>query len=176
MRGAYGIPVLCIVAAVLFTPAAGAANGARLTSAEQKWAAPLIAIWNVQNQSLKVVVAQATAKNALIAGEKPQNLALTDTLAALIACKVPADRIKGAGAPPTPRLAGFRNALNAACIHDQNGANDFAKAIGAIGKGKSAAAKSLLRTGYGEFERGTAQLAKAYNALQALGGTSGFKA
>jgi hypothetical protein len=176
VRRPYELLLVGIGAAVLLAPAAGAANGAKLTTAEQRWVTPLIAIWNVQNQSLKVVVGEATAKDALVAGEKPQNLKLTNTLAALIDCKVPADKIKRAGAPPTPRLVGFRDDLNAACIHDQNGANDFAKAIGAVGKRKYDMAQSLLKTGYNEFKRGSAQLAKAYNSLQALGGAGGFKA
>ena len=169
--------LLGIVAIVVLAPTAGAArSGATLTAAEQKWVLPLIKVWNVQNQSLQVVVSQAAAKNALIAGEKPQNLALTNTLAALLNCKVPADLIKRAGPSPTPRLVVFRNALNSACIHDLNGANDFAKAIAAVGKGSSSTAQTLLRSGLGEFKRGSGQLTKAYAAIVALGGNKGFKA
>ena len=157
-------------------PPARPGAGRRSPPAEQKWVTPLIKIWNVQNQSLQVVVSQATAKNALIAGEKPQNLALTNTLAALVNCKEPADLIKRAGASPTPRLVVFRNALNSACIHDLNGANDFAKAIGAVGKGSNNKAQTLLKSGLSEFKRGSTQLAKAYAAIVALGGKKAFKA
>ena len=169
--------LLGIAAIVVLAPAAGAArSGATLTAAEQKWVTPLIKVWNVQNQSLQVVVSQAAAKNALIAGEKPQNLALTNTLAAIVNCKEPSDLIKRAGKSPTPRLVAFRDALNSACIHDLNGANDFAKAIGAVGKANSKQAQLLLKSGLNEFKRGSAQLAKAYVSLTALGGKKGFKA
>ena len=132
--------------------------------------------WNVQNQSLKVVIAQATKPKAMIAGEKPANLNLTNTLAALLNCKVPTDLIKKAGAPPSSRLVPFKDALNSACIHDQNGANDFAKAIGAVTKGKASEVTLLLKAGTKEFAKATLQLAKAYNAMQTLGGSAGFKA
>jgi len=161
-------------AAVLLVPAAGAS----LTPAEQSWISPLIRIWNVQNSSLKVVIQQAVKPNALVAGTKPNNLVLTNTLVTLADCKQPKDRIKLAGAPPTTRLNPFRDALNAACIHDQNGANDFAKAIGAVTKGKSAQVTPFLKQGATEFKKATLQLAKAYNALQTLGGAAaaGLKA
>jgi hypothetical protein len=159
------------VAAVAIVPSAGAV----LTPAEQKWVAPLIRIWNVQNESLQVVVSRAGAKNALIAGEKPQNLRLTETLAAIAACKVPTDLIRRAGKPPTARMTVFRDSLNAACIHDLNGANDFAKAIGAIGKAHYSKAQTLLKSGVIEFKRGTSQLAKGYKSLVAIGGAARFK-
>jgi hypothetical protein len=161
-------------AAVLFIPTAGAS----LTPAEQAWIAPLLKVWNVQNSSLKVVIQQAVKPNALIAGTKPNNLNLTNTLVALADCKQPKDRITLAGAPPTTRLNPFRDALNSACIHDQNGANDFAKAIGAVTKGKSAQVTPFLKQGATEFKKATLQLAKAYNALQTLGGNAaaGLKA
>src|SRR6266581_6051137 len=111
-----------------------AAAQAKLTPAEQKWAKPLIAIFNLQNAAIRVVGTQASAKNALIAGERPQNLALTKTLYVLISCKQPTDLIKKAGAPPSQRLVAFRDALNRACVHNGNGANDIAKAIGAVTK------------------------------------------
>jgi hypothetical protein len=161
-------------AAVLLAPSAAAT----LTPAEQAWIAPLLEIWNVQNSSLKIVIQQAVKPNALVAGTKPNNLNLTNTLVALADCKQPKDRIKIAGAPPTTRLNPFRDALNSACIHDQNGANDFAKAIGAVTKGKKAQVTPFLTQGTTEFKKATLQLAKAYNALQTLGGNAaaGLKA
>jgi hypothetical protein len=163
-----------VVAAALLVPGAGAT----LTPAEQAWITPLIKIWNVQNSSLKVVIPQALKPNALVAGTKPNNLELTNTLVALADCKQPKDRITVAGAPPTPRLNAFRDALNSACIHDQNGANDFAKAIGAVTKGRKAQVAPFLRQGTAQFKKATLQLAKAYNALQTLGGAgaAGLKA
>jgi hypothetical protein len=154
---------------------AGAAQ-AKLTPTEEKWAKPLITIWNTQNAGLHLVIAQAAAKNALVAGEKPENLTLSKTLYALITCKQPTDLIKKAGTPPSPRLVAFRNALNAACSHDANGANDFAKAIGAVTKGNTKLLQSLLNQGVAEFKLGTAQLSKAYKALLAVGGKSIFTA
>jgi hypothetical protein len=168
-------PAYVLIAVVLCGLFAGAAQ-AKLTPTEEKWAKPLIAIWNTQNAGLHLVLGQAAAKNALVAGEKPENLALSKTLDALITCKVPADLIKKAGAPPSPRLVAFRNALNTACIHDANGANDFAKAIGAVTKSKTTLVKSYLTQGVAEFKIGTAQLSKAYKALLAVGGKSIFTA
>jgi hypothetical protein len=170
MRGRVAVLIAGLVAATTLVPIAGAS----LSPAEQAWAGPLIKIWNIQNASLKVVISQALKKNALVAGNKPDNLNLTNTLVALANCKQPKDRIRAAGAPPTTRLVPFRNALNSACIHDQNGANDFAKAIGAVTKGRTAEVTPFLKQGTREFQKATLQLAKAYNALQALGGT-GFK-
>jgi hypothetical protein len=167
--------VVAGAAAVLLVPSAGAAT---LTPAEQAWIAPLVKVWNVQNSSLKVVIAQALKPNALVAGTKPANLDLTNTLVALADCKQPKDRIKLAGGPPTARLNAFRDALNSACIHDQNGANDFAKAIGAVTKGRKAKVTPFLKQGVAQFKKGSLQLTKAYNALQTLGGgaAAGLKA
>ena len=159
-----------VAAAAFLAPGAGAI----LTPAEQAWVKPLIAIWNVQNKSLNVVIAQALKPKALVAGSKPDNLNLTNTLVALANCKQPTDLIKKAGAPPSHRLVVFRNALNSACIHDQNGANDFAKAIGAVTKGRTSQVTPFLQQGTKEFRKATLQLTKAYNSMQALGGT-GFK-
>jgi hypothetical protein len=82
------------------------------------------------------------------------------------------------GAPQTTRLNAFRDALNSACIHDQNGGNDFAKAIGAVTKGRIAQVTPFLKRGATEFKKATLLLAKAYNALQTLGGAgaAGLKA
>ncbi len=168
-------PASVLIAAAVCGLFAGSAQ-ARLTPVEEKWATPLITIWNLQNAGLHLVIGQASAKNALVAGEKPHNLALTKTLYALISCKQPIDQIKKAGAPPSPRLVAFRDALNSACIHDANGANDFAKAIGAVTKGNSKLTQSLLAQGVAEFKLGSAQVKKAYTALILIGGKSIFTA
>jgi len=166
-------PGLILLGAVLCGLFAGSAQ-AKLTPAEEKWAKPLITIWNVQNAGLRIVIGQAAANNALVAGEKPENLALSRTLLALIICKQPADLIKKAGAPPSPRLTAFRDALNAACIHDANGAHDFAQAVGAVTKHNSKLAGTLLTQGVAQFKLGSAQLSKAYKVLIAVGGKSIF--
>ena len=168
MRRCHVSLIAGIAAIAVLAPAAGATrSGVTLTQAEQKWITPLVKIWNIQNQSLHVVVARATAKNALIAGQKPQNLALTNTLSSILNCKVPSDLSNCAGAPPTPRLVTFRNALNSAC---------FAKAIGAVGKANYKQEQTLLKSGLNEFKQGSTQLGKAYVSLVALGGTKAFKA
>jgi hypothetical protein len=147
-----------------------------LSPAEQKWVQPLLHIWNVQNSSLKKVIPQASVEGALTAGEQPHNLALTKTLAALIDCKTPKDKIKLAGTAPTARLAGFRTQLNAACVHNYNGAVDFAKAIGAVTKKNTSSATTYLKAGIDEFKQGTLALAKAYNAMVTLAGKNIFAA
>jgi hypothetical protein len=169
-------PLVLVSAVVALAGTFTGAAGAKLTPVEQKWVTPLVSVWNVQNAGLHLVVQQASAKNALIAGSKPNNLALTKTLAALIACKSPADLIKKAGAPPSPRLVPFRDALNATCIHNANGAQDFAKAIGAITKGNATRAKAFLTQGVAEFKKANAQLSKAYKSLISLSGKSIFTA
>jgi hypothetical protein len=166
---------LLLIAAAASGLFAGTAQ-AKLTPAEQTWAKPLITIWNVQNAGLHLVIGQAAAKNALVAGEKPQNLALTKTLYALISCKQPADLVKKAGTPPSPRLTAFRDALEAACTHNANGANDFAKAIGAVTKQNTKLVQPLLTAGVAQFKLGTAQLSKAYKVLITIGGKSIFAA
>ncbi len=166
---------LVLIAAALCGLFAATAQ-AKLTPLEQKWAAPLISIWNVQNAGLHLVIGQAAAKNALIAGEKPQNLALTTTLYALIGCKAPTDLIAKAGTPPSPRLTAFRDALNAACAANSNGANDFAKAIGAVTKGNAKLAQTLLAQGVAQFKLGSTAVAKAYKVMIAIGGKNIFVA
>jgi hypothetical protein len=167
-----GMLLAAAVAACTFAATADA----KLTAAEQKWVTPLLSVWNIQNAGLHLVLQQASAKNALVAGSKPNNLALTKTLYALISCKTPTDLIKKAGTPISPRLAPFRDALNRACIHDANGAHDFAKAVGAVTKGNGKLAQSLLIQGVAEFKQGSAQVAKAYKSLVAIGGKNIFSA
>jgi hypothetical protein len=61
-------------------------------------------------------------------------------------------------------------------MHDANGANDFAKAIGAVTKNNATGAKAFLARGVQEFKRGSDQIQKAYSALTAIGGAGVFKA
>ena len=165
----------CLLAAALVAGFAASSAGAKLTPAEQKWVTPLITAWNVQNAGLQKVIAQAAAKNALIAGEKPQNLALTETLSALITCVSPKNVVKAAGTPP-PRLLAFRNALMTACADDFYGANYFAKAIGAVHEGNDSAVQADLAKGIAKFKAGSAALTTAYHALLAIGGKNIFSA
>lgn len=160
--------LLAAVAALGFAVAAEA----KLTPVEQKWAKPMISVWNEQNLALHVIIQAASAKNALIAGTT-NNKRLTVILNTFVVCN---SLIKKAGSPPSPRLQSFATALGTACTHDTTGATDFAKAVGAIGKGKAAQSQSLLKAGVAQFKLGTAALAKARSALVALGGQNIFKA
>ena len=160
-----------LVAAVVALVSAGAAE-AKLTAAEEKWAKPMILVWNQQNLALHVVLQAALAKNALVYGTA-NNKKLTIILNTFVVCD---SAIKKAGAPPSPRLTTFATALTTACTHDTAGARDFAKAVGAVGKGKARQSKTLLDQGVGEFKLGSAALKKAYKSLVAIGGQNIFKA
>jgi len=160
--------LLAAVAALGFAAAAEA----KLTPVEQKWAKPMISVWNEQNLALHVIIQAASAKNALIAGTT-NNKRLTVILNTFVVCK---SLIKKAGPAPSPRLQPFATALGNACTHDSAGATDFAKAVGAIGKGKAAQSQTLLKAGIAQFKLGTTALAKAKNALVVVGGQNIFKA
>jgi hypothetical protein len=149
-----------------------AAAEAKLTAVEEKWAKPMIAVWNQQNLALHVVLQAASAKNALIVGTA-NNKRLTIILNTFVVCGA---EIKKDGAPPSPRLTTFAASLKTACTHNTAGATDFAKSIGAIRAGKTTQSQTLLRQGVAEFKLGTAALSKAYKALTAIGGQNIFKA
>jgi len=119
-----------------------------------------------------VIIRAASAKNALVAGTA-NNKRLTVILNTFVVC---GSLIKKAGSPPAPRLQPFATALGTACTHDSAGATDFAKAVGAVGKGKAAQSQTLLKAGIAEFKLGTASLSKAYKSLVAIGGANIFKA
>jgi hypothetical protein len=166
MRKAAGL--LAAVAALGFATAAEA----KLTPVETRWAKPMISVWNEQNLALHVIIQAASAKNALLAGST-NNKRLTVILNTFVVCN---QLIKKAGSPPSPRLQPFATALGSACTHDTAGATDFAKAVGAVGKGKAAQSQTLLKAGVAEFKLGTAALAKAKTALTVVGGQNIFKA
>jgi len=163
------LALLAVAAAALSWTAAA---GAKLTPIEQKWATPMIQVWNQQNVALHVVLQAAAAKNALLVGSAA-NKRLTIILNTFVVC---GPSIKKAGAPPSPRLAPFSTALGTTCTHDTAGARDFAKAVGAVTKGNAAQAKTQLNAGVSEFKLGTAALQKAYKALIRVGGANIFKA
>jgi hypothetical protein len=160
--------IVVAVAALVSTAAAEA----RLTPIEVKWAKPMIGVWNQQNLALHVVLQAASAKNALVVGTT-NNKRLTIVLNTFVVC---GSTIKKTGSAPSPRLTPFATALGTACTHDTAGANDFAKAVGAVTKGKAAQSKTYLEQGVAEFKLGTAALSKAYKALTAIGGANIFKA
>src|SRR3954468_9408358 len=112
---------LAVVAAAVAALSWTAAAEAKLTAVEQKWATPMITVWNQQNLALHVVLQAASAKNALVAGTT-NNKRLTVVLNTFIVC---GPEIKKAGTPPSPRLATFTTSLTTACTHNTAGAHDF---------------------------------------------------
>jgi hypothetical protein len=165
----------CAVLSALAATAATAAptRAATLTPAEQKGVKPLLNVYNVMNAELHVVVAEEESKNALLAGSGKANTALTKTLEEFVAC---AGAVKKVGKLPTARMSSFVAALNSSCSHLQAGANDVAKAIGAVGKGNTTSAKSELVASLTEFKKGSAFLASAEKRLVQIGGSSALDA
>ena len=160
--------LLAAIAACAFAAAAEA----KLTAVEEKWAKPMISVWNQQNLALHIVLQAASAKNALVYGTA-NNKKLTVILNTFVVC---GPSIKKAGAAPSPRLQPFATGLGTACTHDTAGAKDFAKTVGAVRKNKPAQAQTLLKQGVAEFKLGTAALSKAYKSLTAIGGKNIFTA
>jgi hypothetical protein len=163
---------LAVLAAGIAALAVTAAAEAKLTTVEEKWAKPMVTVWNQQNLALHVVLQAATAKNALVYGT-PNNKKLSVVLNTFVVC---GPSIRKAGAAPSPRLQPFATALGSACTHDTAGAHDFAKTVGAVSKNKPAQAQTLLKQGVAEFRLGTAALTKAYRSLTAIGGKNVFTA
>jgi hypothetical protein len=158
------LAVIALVGAAVVIPAAGA----KLTPAEQTWVSPLLKIWNTQYAAGGLVIPEANAKGGLTAGTKA-NEKLVGTLAALIDCKAPKDKIKAAGDPPTARLATFQTELNAACKLDYQGAKLFATAVGDVRQGKISVANAHLKSGVTDLRNGRVQLANAYEYLTKIG-------
>ena len=165
-----------VVLGAALTAGAGAtgARTAKLTPSEQRWVAPLLPVWQAQNDGLNLVLKQAAAPNALLVNANPNNEKLQTILGALLSCKKPVDRIKQAGAPPTARLDAFLATLDAACIDDGNGAHAFAKAMVAYTAAQGPVTAALIKQGLAYFKLGSGEIVKAYKALTSLG--SGFVA
>ena len=163
---------LAVIAAGIAALSFTAAADAKLTAVEQRWAKPMITVWNQQNLALHVVLQAATAKNALVYGT-PNNKKLTVVLNTFVVC---GPAIKKAGAPPSPRLQTFATALGTACTQDTAGARDFAKTVGAVRAKKAAQAQTLLKQGVIKFKLGTVALMRAYRSLIAIGGKNVFTA
>jgi hypothetical protein len=152
--------------------AAGAAPAktVKLTAKEQKWAKPVVNLWNVMNAGLLVIGKQTTADSALVPGTKA-NLALLKTLANFISC-TPA--MKKAGAT-SARLTTFATTMKNACSHLGLGAHGVANGISTIYKkrnGKLGAAQ--IKAAFTELQRGSTLLAKARRQLLAVGGSNIF--
>jgi hypothetical protein len=167
------VAICCGLACSAVAATAAPTRAAKLSPAEQKWITPLIQVWNVMNAELQVLVREETAANALIAGSGKNNTNLTKTLVAFAECT---PSVKKAGKLPSARLTSFLTALKSSCSHLNTGANQVAKAIGAVGKGKVKAARSYLVKSTGEFKKGTSFLATARKQLLVVGGKNIFKA
>ncbi len=168
MRALLAILAVSLLGAVLAS--AAPAKTAKLTPSEEKWAKPVVNVWNVMNAGLLVVGDQTTANDALIPGTKT-NYALTKTLANFISC-TPA--LKKAGASPE-RLGTFSSSMKKACTHLGTGAHGVADGIATIYKkhnGKLGAAQ--ITAAFAEFKQGSTLLAKARSQLFALGGSNIF--
>ncbi len=123
------------------------------------------------------MIKAATAKNALLLGtQAEQREALAVVLGTLLSCKKPHDQIVAAGKAPTARMRAFSSALNSACIHDENGAQAFSKAMIAYTGRKAKLTGTLLAQGIAQFKTGSAQISKAYTAITSLGGKQIFTA
>jgi len=162
-------PLLIAVAAAA---SLAATADAKLTPTEQKWANPMIQVWNQQNLALHVILQAAAAPNALVVGSA-NNKKLTVILNTFVVC---GPSIKKAGSPPSPRLTAFVSALTTACNHDTTGAHDFASAVGAVHRGNATKSGTLLKKGVAEFKLGSTALNTAYKSLIAIGGDNIFKA
>jgi hypothetical protein len=145
----------------------------RLSKSEQKWATPMITLWNDVNLNLHVVLAEEAAKNALIAGSGKNNTLLTKTLIVFANCSA---EVKNAGKPPSTRIVPFADAMTGMCGHIVSGAHAVAKAIGAVGRGNGKLAASLLTQGTAEFKKGSTLLGTAQKQLLLIGGKNVFTA
>jgi hypothetical protein len=166
------ITSVLLVGVAATAASAAPARSTTLTAAEQKWATPVINVWNVMNTSLGKVVSQATAgKGAgLIAGTK-QNRALVVTLANFVDCGTAMTKAK---APPTDRLKPFAATMKRACAQLKAGALDFANGISSIGKGQTKVGTLQIQKAYGELQKGSKTLGTARAQLLTIGG-KGFK-
>jgi hypothetical protein len=163
---------LVLAAAGLAATAASARPDGKLTAKESKWMTPMLNVWTTMNAGLHIVIQQAAAQDALIAGT-PNNGKLTRTLTVFVECS---PIVAKAGKPPTARLVPFDTSLKALCLHLGNGAHDLAKAVGAIQKKNSKLATTLIKAMDAEFKRASSYLKQAEAQALAVGGSNVFKA
>jgi hypothetical protein len=166
----------CLAASIVGGAAESASAATpKLNRAELTWVTPLLEVWVAQNAALRLVSKTAAAKNALYLNTA-NNKKLAVVVGTLLSCKKPKDQIVVAGQAPTARMRTFGTALNSACIHDEAGANAFAKAMLAYTAGKAKLTGQFLNQGIAEFKLGTTQLRKAYVLVTAAGGSKVFTA
>jgi hypothetical protein len=175
MRGLAGTLAATALVAVCVTASAQAAPSRieKLSASEQKWATPMITLWNSVNLNLHLVLPEAAATNALIAGSGKNNTLLTKTLIVFVGCTA---TVKNAGKPPSTRLVRFDEAIKSMCVQVGAGGHNIAKAIGAVGKGNQKLAVSLLTQATGQLKKGSSFLATAKKQLLLVGGKSIFTA
>jgi hypothetical protein len=165
-----------LVASVAGTAAlSSSAKAPKLSKAELTWVTPLLKVWTLQNAALQLVDKTASAKNALYLNTA-NNKKLAIVVGTLLSCKKPKDAIVAAGKAPTPRMRTFGSALNSACIHNEAGADAFAKAMIAYTGGKGKQTSQFLTEGISQFKLATTQLQKAYAAITTAGGPKVFTA
>ena len=151
---------------------AASAHAQKLTPTETKWMTPMLTVWSTMNAGLHIVIQQAAAKDALVAGTAT-NGKLTRTLTVFVECT---PVVAKQGKPPTVRLVAFDTTMKTMCVYLANGANDLAKAIGAIGKKNSARATTLIKSMDVQFKQASTYLKRAETQALAVGGSNVFKA
>ena len=164
------LATIALAAVVGFSTAAAAgaapARSAKLTAAEQKWATPVVQIWNLMNDGLRKVVAQANAKDALVPGTNT-NKALVITLGNFVSCS-PA--LKKIGPPPTARLKPFAASMTSGCALLGKGSHQIANGISTIYKLHNGKLGGLqVRAGIKTLGSGSSKLALALKQIQAVG-------
>ena len=165
------VTAVALVAVSAAAATAAPSRSAKLTAAEQKWATPVIQVWNLMNDGLKKVSSQTTANRALEPGTQA-NKALIVTLGNFVTCPTAMTKLK---APPSARLQPFATSMKGACGHLAKGAHGVANGISTIYKQHNAKLATLqIQAAFKEFTKGSGQLATARRQLLAIGG-KGFK-
>jgi hypothetical protein len=163
--------VLVLVTAASAATAASA-HAQKLTPKETKWMTPMLQVWSAMNAGLRIVIQQAAAEDALVAGS-PNNGKLTRTLTVFVECS---PVVAKQGKPPTARLVAFDTSMKSMCLHLANGAHDLANAVGAIGKKNPKKATTLIKAMDVEFKKASTFLKQAESQALAVGGSNVFKA
>jgi hypothetical protein len=160
-----------LVALAATTASAAPTRAAKLTGPEEKWASPVIKIWNAMNAGLLIVSRQTTADQALIPGTKTNGY-LIETLSAFAVCS---KLMNAAKAPPSARLKPFASSMKSACAHLGKGANGVVNGMGTIYKKQNAKlGAAQIQTAFKEFQKGSGNLKTARRQLLAFGGKNVF--
>lgn len=118
--------VLTLVTAV-FAPVASART-AKLTKAENAWAAPMVNLMKSLSGRVGGIGKQVSDPAITTKGSKAQ-AKLAVTLANIIVC---GSKIQKNGPPPTARLKPFLSALKSACSYYTTGSHQLARGIGKL--------------------------------------------